>query len=201
MTLKTATVCILLSVVSIYGIAQNFDAGFSLGLGATQVDGDGYGGFDKAGPIAGIWVSRNFQGNWMGRMELRYAQKGSYAKTSNETSSFYRIRLHYFEVPLLIGYRMVNGFQLLAGLSMGYLSKAEEMTDLGSFPTDDIEAFKKYELGVIGGVEYNYSEKWAIGGYFSYSLLPIRPHRGNITYRLDRGQYNQALELIIRYKL
>ncbi|MGE0077446.1 MAG: porin family protein [Bacteroidales bacterium] len=192
---------VVFTLLSINVQAQNFDAGFSLGIAATQVDGDSYGGFDKAGPVVGIWVSRNFHSNCFGRMELRYAQKGSYAKTSEETSSYYRIRLHYFEIPLFIGYRFVNGFQAIAGLSLGYLGRAQEMTDLGSFPDEDIEAFKKYEMAGIGGVEYNYSECLAIGAYCSYSILPIRPHRGNITYRLDKGQYNQVLELIVRYKL
>ena len=94
---------ILLVLINLGIQAQNFNAGLTLGIAATQVDGDGYGGFDKAGPIGGIWVSRNFHRNWFGRMELRYTQKGSYAKTSTETSSFYRMRLHYFEVPLLTG--------------------------------------------------------------------------------------------------
>lgn len=192
---------ILLVLINLGIQAQNFNAGLTLGIAATQVDGDGYGGFDKAGPIGGIWVSRNFHRNWFGRMELRYTQKGSYAKTSTETSSFYRMRLHYFEVPLLTGYRFVNGFQTIAGLSAGYLGGAQEMTDLGSFPDEDIDAFKKFEMAGIVGIEYNYSERWAIGTYFSYSLAPIRNHRGSITYRLNKGQYNQVLELIVRYKI
>ena len=192
---------ILLVLIALGIQAQNFNAGFTLGIAATQVDGDGYGGFDKAGPVGGIWVSSNFHRNWFGRMELRYTQKGSYAKTSTETSSFYRMRLHYFEIPLLIGYRIVNGFQAIVGLSAGYLGSAQEMTDLGSFPDEDIDAFKKFELAEIVGIEYNYSENWAIGTYFSYSLAPIRKHRGSITYRLDKGQYNQVLELIVRYKI
>lgn len=197
---KIITACLII-ILTISANAQNFNAGFTLGLAATQVDGDSYGGFNKAGPVAGIWIGRNFHDNWFGRMELRYVQKGSYAKTSQESSSFYRIRLHYFEVPLFVGYRFGNSFQALAGFSLGYLGKAEEMTDQGSFPDENIAAFKKYEFAGIGGIEYNYSERWAVGLFFCYSIFPIRPYDNNITYRLDKGQYNQVLEFNVRYKL
>lgn len=181
--------------------AQNFVAGFSAGIAATQIDGDGHGGFDKAGPILGIWVGRSFQNNWFGRFELRYAQKGSFAKESKTATTYYRMRLHYFEIPIFAGYRFVNGFQALGGFSIGYLGKAQEMTEFGSFPDDDISSFNKFEFAGIAGVEYNYSEKWAFGAFFTYSFFPIRAHTGDITYRLNRGQYNQVLELVARYKL
>lgn len=181
--------------------AQNFDAGFTLGLAATQVDGDGHGGFDKAGPIAGIWVGRTFQNSWFGRFELRYAQKGSFAKKSNDATTYYRMRLHYFEIPVFVGYRFVNGFTALGGFSVGYLAKAQEMTESGSFPDEDLSAFNKFELAGIGGIEYCYSERWTFGAFFSYSILPIRAHSGNIAYRLNRGQYNQVMELVVRYRL
>lgn len=201
MNLKKLLLTIIFITVGFSIKAQSFNAGFVGGLAATQVDGDGHGGYDKAGPIAGIWVGRNFNGNWFGRFELRYAQKGSFAKDSKESTSYYRLRLHYFEIPIFAGYRFVNGFQALGGISVGYLGKAQEMTELGSFPEEDIAAFNKFEFAAIAGLEYNYSERWAIGAFFSYSVLPIRAHSGDITYRLNRGQYNQILELVIRYKL
>lgn len=201
--MKQINILLLIIFIALsFGLrAQNFKAGFSVGLAATQVDGDGHGGYNKAGPIAGIWVGRNFQKNWFGRFELRYAQKGSFAKDSKESTTYYRMRLHYFEIPVFAGYRFVNGFQILGGVSIGYLSKAQEMTELGSFPDEDITAFNKFEFAGIAGVEYNYSEYWTFGAFFSYSVLPIRAHRDDITYRLNRGQFNQVMELVIRYKL
>lgn len=180
---------------------QSFDAGITLGLTATQVDGDSHGGYNKAGPLAGIWVERKLTGFWYGRLELRYAQKGSYKKSSTEAATFYRIRLHYFEMPVLFGYKFSSGFQVNGGLSIGYLSKAEEMNELGSFPEDDLNAFKKYEFAGLLGLDYIYNERWSLGAYFSYSILPIRPHKGNITYRLSKGQYNRVLELVVRYRI
>ena len=78
---KPGTLCAILIISACPAVvfSQGFKAGFTLGIAATQVDGDTYGGFDKAGPVAGVWVGRNLGNSWLGRMELRYAQKGSYA--------------------------------------------------------------------------------------------------------------------------
>ncbi|HNT41752.1 MAG: PorT family protein [Bacteroidales bacterium] len=201
---KPGKLCVILIISACPAVvfSQGFKAGFTLGIAATQVDGDTYGGFDKAGPVAGVWVGRNLGNSWLGMMELRYAQKGSYAKTTvNEFNGYYRMRLHYFELPVMGGYRFVNGFQTLGGISLGYLAKAEEMTELGPFPEEDISAFNQFELAMLCGVEYNYSEHWAFGAFFSYSIFPIRPYKGNITYRMNRGQYNQVVELLVRYKI
>jgi opacity protein-like surface antigen len=183
--------------------AQRFDAGIVCGFAATQVDGDGNAGYNKAGPILGIWVGHRLTSVFYSRMELRYIQKGSYAKNVDETgsSSFYRMRLNYFEIPLILGYRLRNGFNPIAGLSGGYLAKAKEMNQYGSFPPEDIQKFHKFEFAGLIGLEYNRSEHWAFYGIYTYSIFPIRPHKGNVTYRWDRGQYNNVLELVARYKL
>ena len=199
MTLKTATACILLAIVSIYSTAQNFDAGFTLGLTATQVDGDGYGGFDKAGPIAGIWVSRNFKGSWMGRMELRYAQKGT-------------LRKHRTKHPVFTGY----GYTILkfpfyldtvwlwvstAGRSQHGLPEQSRGDWPGCVPNRRHRSLQKYELAAI---ERRWIQLQREMGHRCLLYLLLTTHSSaprNITYRLDRGQYNQALELIIRYKL
>lgn len=201
MKIRILIIIILIQSYSLSLVAQRFDAGFTLGVAATQVDGDGYGGYNKAGPIAGIWVEHNLKNEWFGRIELRYTQKGSYAKTSEESSSYYRMRLHYYEAPIFVGYRLKNKFQVMGGFSVGYLGKAQEMTNWGSFPDEDIDAYKEFEFAGIAGVEYRYRERWIIGAFASYSILPIRPHKGNITYRLNRGQYNQVLELAVRFKI
>jgi len=198
----------ILSIVFVFGIttltqAQYFDAGFVCGLAATQVDGDGNGGYNKAGPIAGIWVGRRLSTTLFARMELRYIQKGSYAKNAVDgvSTSFYRMRLNYFEIPLILGYRLKNGFNPIVGLSGGYLITAKEMNQYGSFPQEDIQEFHKVEFAGLFGLEYNKSEHWAFYTYFTYSIVPIRPHKGDVVYRWDRGQYNRVIELVARYKL
>jgi len=194
-------IILLLAGFSTHTSAQNFDAGFIFGLAATQVDGDTHSGYNKAGPIAGIWVGHRLSNVLYSRMEMRYIQKGSFAKSIDNGSNYYRMRLNYFEIPLILGYRFGNGLNALFGLSGGYLAKAIEMNQYGSFPPEDIKKFHDFELAGMVGIEYNYSEHWAFNAMFTYSIIPIRSYPGHITYRWDRGQYNNVLELIARYKL
>jgi len=198
--MKIITPFILLILFSTSIFSQRFNAGFLAGMAATQVDGDGHGGYNKAGPIVGIWVSTRFNSTVFLRSEFRYIQKGSFAKSSDGIE-YYRMRLNYFEMPYLLGYRFNNGFNGFIGLSAGYLAKAREMNELGDYPSDEIAEFKKFEFAGLLGVEYNYSERWKIGALFCYSILPIRPHEGNVIWRWNRGQYNQVLELVVRYVL
>ncbi|NVO08471.1 MAG: PorT family protein [Bacteroidales bacterium] len=202
--MRIAIIFILLIIgISIRPKAQQFDAGFVCGLATSQVDGDGNSGFDKAGPIAGIWVGHGLNRVFYARMELRYIQKGSFAKTVQDgvTIGHYRMRLNYLEIPVIIGYRFGNGFNALAGISTGYLGKAQEMNEFGSFPLEDIQKFHKFEFAWRFGFEYNQSEHWAFNVMYSYSMFPIRPHKENITYRWDRGQYNNVIEFVARYKI
>lgn len=194
---------VLVTLFSLLSKAQRFDAGFVGGLAATQVDGDGNGGYNKAGLIGGFWVGHRISSVLYSRVEFRFIQKGSYAKNVEEgvATSFYRMRLNYFEIPLIFGYRLKNGFNPLLGLSGGYLINAKEMNQWGSFPSEDIQKFHKFEFAGILGVEYNKSEHWAFYTFFTYSIIPIRPHKGNVVYRWDRGQYNKVIELVVRYKL
>lgn len=183
--------------------AQRFDAGFVCGITASQVDGDSYSGYNKMGPIVGVWVGRRITTQVYSRIELRYVQKGSFAKKTKPgiSTSYYRMRLNYFEIPLIFGYRLRNGFNPLIGLSAGYLIKAKEMTEYGLLPLDDIQKFRKVEFAALLGIEYNRSERWAFSFVFTYSVFPIRPHNTDVTYRWNRGQYNNVLELMARYKL
>jgi opacity protein-like surface antigen len=198
---------IILSILFLFGIifnvvAQRFNAGLIGGIAATQVDGDSHAGYNKVGPIGGVWVGCRLSPLYYARMELRYIQKGSYANDKQEGStSFYRMRLNYFEIPILLAYRLRNGFNPIIGVSGGYLIKAKEMTEMGLLSPEDIQKFKKFEFAGLLGLEYNKSERWAFNLIYTYSFLPIRPYQSNTNLRWNRGQYNNVLELVIRYKL
>jgi len=200
--MRIVILLIFLSVgISFNSLAQNFDAGFIGGLAATQVDGDGYGGYDKAGPIAGVWVGRRINHTLYSRFELKYIQKGSYAKTT-ESGDYFRMRLNYFELPIIIGYRFGNGLNTLVGVSGGYLAKTSERNLYSSSISDeDLQKFRKFEFAGKIGFEYNYSERWAFNAVFSYSIIPIRTFSVTIPASWKKGQYNQVIELVARYKL
>ena len=57
--------------------AQSFKGGIIAGIAACQVDGDGLVGYNKPGPVAGGFVTFNFNKTWSGEMQMVFIQKGA----------------------------------------------------------------------------------------------------------------------------
>lgn len=200
--MKKFVVLILLSFLPIFVFSQNFNGGVLAGMSATQFDGDGYGGYHRAGIIGGVWVDYGFTQMITVRTELKFIQKGSYHRFTDgagNTTDYYSLRLNYVEMPYLLEYHFRDDFIPFAGLSLGYLWKAKESDASGSFPDDDIAMFSKVEFAGTAGVEYIVNENFSFCVAMSYSILPARPHKGLITYRLNQGQYNNVLQFYVRY--
>jgi hypothetical protein len=196
-----AFLVILLS--SFASFSQAFKGGVVAGLAATQVEGDGYGGYNKAGPIAGVWVQLPLSNRTFVETQLRYIQKGSFSKSSIDgvAVGFYRMRLHYIEMPYYYAFEVRERIFISVGLSVGYLWQASEVNNIGALPEEDVSQFRRFELASRIGIEYIINKNISIASNFCFSLLPVRPHKGNITYRLNQGQYNNVLELTLKVKL
>ncbi len=204
MPIRSLILALLLVALTQYNVfSQGFKGGVSVGLAATQVDGDGHSGFDKAGPIVGVWTSRKVNRKISGSLEVRYIQKGSYAKSQLDgvTVGYYRIRLHYTEFPITAIYSLNDKINFSGGMGVAYLWKATEEDVYGPFPPEDVAQFRNYEVSGRIGIDYLLVSKFWVCLNFSYSILPIRPHSGNISYRLDTGQFNDVMEITLKYQL
>ena len=128
--------------------AQQFKVGLIGGIATSQVDGDTYAGYDKAGIFAGGFVSKKFSpaSKWTTLFEITYIQKGSrkipHPDKGDNTS--YSLNLDYAEVPILLKYNFSakdssnngrNKFALEAGLAFGALVRSKEDDASGSLPS------------------------------------------------------------------
>ena len=182
--------------------AQRFKGGLLAGMSATQVDGDGYGGYRQAGLNVGVWVNKPINNNYSIRTELKFLQKGSRKLIKNEMGyviDSYNLRLNYIEMPFLLEYKFNKKIIPFAGIAFGFLWKATESDKDGSFPEEGIAEFRKLEISALAGIEYQINRRFSFCASFSYSTFPVRPHRGNISYRLDFGQFNNVLQFYFRY--
>jgi hypothetical protein len=175
---------------------SRFNAGIFGGIAATQVSGDNYGGFDKAGIIAGGLVNRKFSPKFSIQLELMYIQKGS---RHIDSLSFYQMKLSYAEIPLMFRYHQSDRLIAEAGISYGRLLAFME-EDATAALTDRIP-FYPYEVSIMGGFNFALYKKLWMDWRFSTSILPIRPHPGGATYYLNRGQYNTVLQFAFHYYL
>ena len=181
-------------------LAQQMNAGLIAGFSATQVSGDNLGGYNKAGLVAGGFVSRVFSEKYSGQMEIFYIGKGSRKTADPEKGDYfeYRMSLHYIEVPVMLCYHYKTKFIFQAGPSFGTLLSSSEEDQYGPIP--DPRPFYKTEFSFVGGLDYLLSDKLMINVRSDNSILPIRRHPLGIVYGLNRGQYNTVITFTLRYK-
>ncbi len=177
--------------------AQEFNAGFSFGMVASQLDGDRYEGYNKAGLAGSIYVNRFVTKKIAYQMGLRYMQKGS-KRADTKNGIYYKSVLNYVEIPVSVRYFITEKIDLEGGLSMAYLINAKEDTDgTGLLPANP--EFNKVEISGLFGVSYNWSEKLSVGLQFNYSITPARPYSSGYELFMDKGQRNNCLFFSISY--
>ena len=179
--------------------AQKFKAGVIAGVSATQISGDQLGGYNKAGIVVGGMVSTTLSKKFDFAMEILYFQKGS-KKNSNpdkEDYTYYRLRINYFEVPLLLQWKYSKRFTFEVGPTVGALISEKEEDEYGDWPYS--RPFEKFEVGIGGGFKVHFAKKFSFTSRIESSLLPVRKHYSGETYRLNKGQYNAALSFTFQY--
>ncbi len=177
--------------------AQRFNAGLRMGICASQVNGDNLSGYNKSGLIAGVFVNRKFSDLISMQMEMVYIQKGS-RKPTDVNNSYYRLRVHYIEVPLLVVFHVAKKFDITAGPTFGTLIFSEENDEFGVY-TNSIP-FEKFELSGNAGIVYKINDKWSFDGRYSQSITTIRPYPGSNSSFFDGGQYNVLIEFSLFYQ-
>lgn len=182
--------------------AQQFKGGVVAGIVGSQVAGDTYSGYHKAGIYAGMWVRLGISEHSAVQTELVYSQKGSRHNPDekNKNFTFYLMRLGYVEMPFLYQYQLKNKIMLEAGPSFSVLLHSSENLDY-----DDI-SYGKFSLlnpSFIVGIGMPLNERLSAHFRTNSSILSIRNGKINgARYRLfDRGQYNDCLVLSLSYTL
>lgn len=178
-------------------LAQEFQGGVFAGINTSQITGDDLGGYDKLGLSIGFAGRRAFNKKWAFHMEIGYLGKGSRTNLSQRDTfiNFYRLKLHYIEVPMLFQYRISPAFEIEAGPSLGVLFKWYEEDIQGELggPNSSSQQFKLYDLSGAYGATWWVKEKWGINIRSLSSIFPVRNHDQNAHYRLNRGQYTSCI--------
>ena len=174
--------------------AQRFKGGMHIGLLATQVDGDDFGGYKKPGLFAGAFVNVPFEQKQIKlQLEIDYAQKGS--RSPSTTAFRYRIVLHQIEIPVVFGWNFWKNFSLDLGLSPNIIASAKEYYNDELIRLDaGGSKFYSFEFGGIGGVNYMFKDHYALFFRFNYSISPLG--RSVITRsrrKIERGMFNNAM--------
>lgn len=180
---------------------------FSIGLNASQIDGDTYGGYHKLGYYGGLLVNRQINERIEFELGITFLQKGS-RKNANPVEndlSYYLVRLNYAEVPVQLLYNYKK-FKFYFGASYAYLiGKPFEESQYGYL---NVYPFRNYDVCLLGGFGYHIGENWFGGFRYQYSVAPIRPFNapgvvpfGPLARYFNRGLYNNCIAFFLNYTL
>lgn len=186
--------------------AQGFKGGVTLGLVGSQVEGDTYFGFNKAGIFAGGWVNYDATKHSALQMELTYFQKGSRHNPNYEKNPAdfpYLFRADYIEMPFLYQYK-TGRFIIETGPSMGVLIHYYEESDqLIISDKENANRPTLLTLQINLGMNFVVSDRLSAGLRIHSSMLNIR--QNNVTgdsWRLfGYGQFHDALVIAAFYRL
>lgn len=184
--------------------AQEFNAGVQIGMTGTQVTGDSYQGFNKAGLFGGFFVNRPIGRLGEGQLEINFIQKGSRknAKPSDGIYTSYLLRLNYVEVPIMYKFNIVKGLKVEVGLMFAYLINWRQFDENGEFfKNPGVPDFKDFDFSGFAGLNYKINEYWGFSFRYSYSILAIRPKPdySNTSIFYNEGQYNEVLCTAFQY--
>ncbi len=169
--MKILLLSFLMIVSSLNLLAQGFKGGVTGGLVVSQVDGDGYGGYNKIGFQGGVYSRYYFGDKLALTAMLRYLPKGSHFG-DNKTQTYFKINLNYIDIPITVSYRLFNKIDISAGVSAGVLFKTKVEDPTGRVSAERL-FYKKTDISVLAGVSYCITEKVSINVEHMYSILPI----------------------------
>jgi hypothetical protein len=192
---------------------QKFNAGLIGGIAGSQIDNDGYKGYDKMGLILGVFVNRNISKNVKWQLEIKYIGKGAAEKLSqnfqidstsgNAVSPIvpYKVTLRYIELPLLLIIRVSPKSTFELGPAIGFLV-SQSMNDFqGNGQITPNQLFNPLEFSGIVGFGYHFNPKLSVNLRFQYSLYPVGAISSNPISYFTSGYFNNTLALAVYYNL
>lgn len=185
--------------------AQTFSGGVVSGIVASQISGDGLGGFNKFSGQLGGFVTKKISDTLQVEFQMYYLQKGSRKAANGITGSLtsYKLQLNYIEMPLLFRFNYKNKFNFEGGASAAVLFKSKVSNAFGELPPNDPESrpFRPLELAFLIGASYPLTQNVLIYIRNSNSLIPVRKHQTNNVFRLNLGQYNSVMLFGLQFKV
>lgn len=178
---------------------QRFKAGLKAGLSTSQVAGDTYSGYHKAGFDGGGFVTGKLSEKWSAQFEIIYIQKGSKHNQNPDKGdfSFYFLQLDYVEVPVVFQYHQQK-LTFEAGPGFGYLVKEREYNDYGDIT--GVSPFFKTEVSFNLGISYIIYKNLGMNWRYCNSFLAIRKHASGASTWYNPGQINNVLAFTLTYQ-
>lgn len=210
MKAKYLTILALLGLFHAAATAQVFKGFLTAGLNIAQVDGDEVYGYKMPGLHFGPGVMLDIGRNFDLSLEAAYTQRGAnekaqyFAIRGNDTlTGAYRLRLDYFQIPVMIHYTDKDLFTAGFGFSYARLVKAEEFEHGKQTPTNaGNNVYSPHDFNVLLDLKYRAVGSLRLAFRYEYSMASIRTREftsigGSLPW--TRQQYNNVISFRLLY--
>ena len=179
---------------------QRFKMGLKVGPMTSQMSGDGLGGFDKFGAVAGAQVRATLNERNSVSLGMEYMSKGSRAPIDTINHNTFAYRLHYLQIPINWHYTYSNRLQFHGGLYAGYLIHQSVMANKLTYALNEYggqPGFNSWDIGGQMGVQFVWNDNNGFVLEFGQSIVPIRdnPSKTNQYSFYESGNYNSTLSI------
>lgn len=174
------------------GFSQGFKGGLFGGMTFSQVDGDQWAGYNKVGLQVGAYSRFLLNDEWSFVAELKYIQKGSIHSDKENPYSYFRIKLNYMEIPLLLNYQLNEHFAFGGGFAYGQLMNGK-VDDASGTVSEEQLVYKNMDINAIAQFKYLFNEHLWADIKFAYSVVYI-------TNESPR-QFNNLISFSIGYEI
>ncbi len=176
--------------------AQNFDGGLVIGYNISQIDGDAFAGYHKAGASLGGFVSYRLNRTLVLQPEILWDQLGSAGKNVAFSNRF-----NYISVPLLLKFAIPiqigpkeHDLQLHLGPVVGVMINARDLIT----KVDISDNYRGYDVRGVAGATFDVSRRMALCLRYGYSLAPFA--KGTII-GIARGPFHNYIHFSFRWYL
>lgn len=192
----------LLLSTAFSSFAQGFRAGVSAGVNASQVSGDGYSGFRKAGLLIGLYSNVDVSEKLNLQFEINYSEKGSRKnpKTDDGDTDFFLMRMNYIEIPILLRFKKKR-FTYEAGAYFSQLVSDYLEDENGRFDIPpQLNQFKNNDYGLLIGLNFNFTDHLIMNWRFNNSIVPFREYDSGEQFQFDAGMFHHYISFTFRYE-
>ena len=191
--MKKISIIVIILLFPIIIFSQNlFTAGLLVGISGSQIDGDGVGGYHKAGLLGGLKLKINLSNKKSINISTLYIGKGAVNNVKHAdgtVSQPYKASYHYIELPLTFEYVFFKNLSFAAGIAPAYLISAKHYY----YDYEDYNEYflSNFDASFVLQPEFKFSKKTSINVIFTRSILSVRSNDWWV---------NNNLSLALHYK-
>jgi hypothetical protein len=162
---KTLCVVVAFAMITVIANAQNVNFGVKAGYNSSSVEITNAGSWtSKSGFHVGALAHIHASSHFAVQPEITFSTQGGESPTE-------KLKLDYFNVPVLLQYMVSDGFRIETGPQVGFLVSAKEKA--GDNEADIKDLFKGIDFSWDFGLGYVFSSGLGIDARYNLGLSDI----------------------------